>query len=120
MKNRFGETKRSRGAGVNLRIHVIGFDVTPEETQQLTCVADKGKGKYLATADAGRLVTALAEVEKEVVAPTPAPEPQKPANEASFGDHFDRNELARISRAPCKGTVFQRVRTPPGNFRSSR
>jgi len=28
--------------------------------------------------------------------------------------------LARISRAPCKGTVFQRVRTPPGNFRSSR
>jgi len=30
------------------------------------------------------------------------------------------NVLARISRAPCKGTVFQRVRTPPGNFRSSR
>ena len=23
-------------------------------------------------------------------------------------------------RAPCKGTVFQRVRTPPGNYRSSR
>ena len=22
--------------------------------------------------------------------------------------------------APCKGTVFQRVRIPPGNFRSSR
>ncbi len=31
-----------------------------------------------------------------------------------------RERLARISRAPCKGTVFQRVRTPPGNFRSSR
>jgi hypothetical protein len=29
-------------------------------------------------------------------------------------------QLARLSRAPCKGTVFQRVRTPPGNFRSSR
>jgi hypothetical protein len=28
--------------------------------------------------------------------------------------------LAQLSRAPCKGTVFQRVRTPPGNFRSSR
>jgi len=28
--------------------------------------------------------------------------------------------LARISRAPCKGTVFQWVRIPPGNFRSSR
>jgi len=36
----------------------------------------------------------------------------RPATEAG--------ELARISRAPCKGTVFQRVRTPPGNFRSSR
>ena len=28
--------------------------------------------------------------------------------------------LTRISRAPCKGTVFQWVRIPPGNVRSSR
>jgi hypothetical protein len=28
--------------------------------------------------------------------------------------------LARLYRAPCKGTVFQRVRIPPGNFRSGR
>jgi hypothetical protein len=28
--------------------------------------------------------------------------------------------VTQFTRAPCKGTVFQRVRTPPGNFRSSR
>jgi hypothetical protein len=37
-----------------------------------------------------------------------------------FNYGVERSILARISRAPCKGTVFQRVRTPPGNFRSSR
>ncbi len=29
-------------------------------------------------------------------------------------------KAAQLSRAPCKGAVFQRVRIPPGNFRSGR
>ncbi len=29
-------------------------------------------------------------------------------------------DFAGPFRAPCKGTVFQRVRIPPSNFRSSR
>jgi hypothetical protein len=28
--------------------------------------------------------------------------------------------MNRAPSAPCQGAVFQRVRTPPGNFRSGR
>jgi len=76
--------------GISLRIHVIGFDVTPEETQQLTCIAEEGNGKYFAAANAEQLVSALAEVEKEVVTPV---EPPPPAAEVIFEDHFERDEL---------------------------
>ena len=82
--------------GINLRIHVIGFDVTPEETEQLTCIAEEGHGKYFAASNADQLVTALAEVEKEVVAPPPPPPPPaepEPTNEVLFEDHFERDEL---------------------------
>lgn len=90
----------AREAGVNLRIHVVGFDVTTEERDQLVCIAKEGGGKYFQAANAEELVVALAEVKKEVV--TPAPEPPKPVQVAAkqstvggvlFEDHFDRNEL---------------------------
>ncbi|MFZ0254689.1 MAG: hypothetical protein WAN46_03350 [Gammaproteobacteria bacterium] len=91
--------REATGAGVNLRIHVIGFDVTPEETAQLTCIAEEGKGKYFSSSNAEQLVTALSEVEKEVVAPTPppppAPEPSS-SNDIIFEDHFEREELGEM------------------------
>ncbi len=82
--------------GVHLRIHVIGFDVAPDETQQLTCIAEEGHGKYFAASNAEQLVTALADVEKEVVAPPPPPPPpaqSQPAAQVLFEDHFEREEL---------------------------
>lgn len=86
--------------GADLRIHVVGFDVTPDETQQLNCIAKEGKGKYFAAANAEQLTVALAEVQKEVVAPPPpvkvaqiTPPPSKPAAEVLFEDHFDRDDL---------------------------
>lgn len=93
--------REATGAGVNLRIHVIGFDVTPEETAQLTCIAEEGKGKYFSAANAERLVTALSEVEKEVVAPTPPPAPApapdpNPGDDIIFEDHFEREELGEL------------------------
>ncbi|MCP5451722.1 MAG: VWA domain-containing protein [Gammaproteobacteria bacterium] len=86
--------------GADLRIHVVGFDVTPDETQQLNCIAKEGKGKYFAAANAEQLTVALAEVQKEVVAPSPpvtvaqtTPPPPKPTSEVLFEDHFDRDDL---------------------------
>jgi len=64
-------------AGVHLRIHVVGFDVTPDEAKQLQCVAKEGKGKYFTATSSTELTKALAEVQKEVAAPVPTPAPQK-------------------------------------------
>lgn len=100
--------REAANAGVNLRIHVVGFDVAPDETQQLNCIAKEGKGKYFAANNAEQLVTALAEVRKEVVAPPPPPAPlpvvaqattappPAPASTVLFEDHFDRNELGEM------------------------
>jgi Mg-chelatase subunit ChlD len=98
--------REAANAGVNLRIHVVGLDVAPDETQQLNCIAKEGKGKYFAANNAEQLVTALAEVRKEVVAPPPpppapvkvaqiSPPPPQPT-EVLFEDHFDRNELGEM------------------------
>ena len=104
--------REATGTGVNLRIHVVGFDVTPDETQQLNCIAKEGKGKYFAASNAEQLTVALAEVQKEVVAPPPPPPvvqvaqtpppapapaaPAKPASEVLFEDHFDRSQLGEL------------------------
>lgn len=86
------------GGGVNLRVHVVGFDVTPEEREQLVCVAEKGNGKYFAANDAAGLVVALAEVQRELAA-TPQPKPTeqptpKPSPRAAFRDDFEGKELS--------------------------
>lgn len=98
--------REAANAGVNLRIHVVGFDVAPDETQQLNCIAKEGKGKYFAANNAEQLVTALAEVRKEVATPPPPPPPpvkvaQTPPpppkpTEVLFEDHFDRNQLGEM------------------------
>ncbi|MEI2773477.1 MAG: VWA domain-containing protein [Candidatus Competibacter sp.] len=98
--------REAANAGMNLRIHVVGFDVAPDETQQLNCIAKEGKGKYFAANNAEQLVTALAEVRKEVAAPPPPPPPpvkvaQTPPpspkpTEVLFEDHFDRNQLGEM------------------------
>ena len=92
--------REAANAGVNLRIHVVGFDVAPDETQQLTCIAKEGKGKYFAANNAEQLTVALAEVQKEVVAPPPPPpvvaQAPAPTAEVLFEDHFDRDELGEM------------------------
>jgi Mg-chelatase subunit ChlD len=96
----------ARESGVGLRIHVIGFDVTPQETEQLTCVAEAGGGRYFQAANAQELTLALAEVRREVVeAPLPPPPPPAPVQVAQaqpaasgvlFEDRFERNDLGEM------------------------
>lgn len=96
--------REAADTGVNLRIHVVGFDVAQDETQQLNCIAKEGKGKYFAAANAEQLVVALAEVQKEVVVPPPPLPPVKvaqtpppaPTSEVLFEDRFDRNDLGEM------------------------
>jgi von Willebrand factor type A domain len=76
-------------SGVKLRIHVVGFDLKPEEAAQLQCIAKEGKGKYFSASNATGLSHALAEVQKEVVAQqaaptTPVPQAQAPAPKSNI------------------------------------
>ncbi|MGE0825714.1 MAG: VWA domain-containing protein [Candidatus Binatia bacterium] len=124
--------------GVQLQFHVIGFDVAPDEAEQLRCVAAAGKGKYFAAANAEELGTALAQVKEEVVAPTPKePPPPPPADtSAIMQDDFERDELGDnyeiidadpnrlamdsgkllvVATHPQKNVVLHKT-TIPGNF----
>ena len=53
--------------GIDFTVHVIGFGTTPEENQQLQCLADNTGGKFLGAANASELKTAMAEVKEVVV-----------------------------------------------------
>jgi hypothetical protein len=81
-----------RASGTDLRIHVVGFDVTPDEAAQLNCIAENGGGKYFGAKNADELVKAFAEVKEEVVAPEPPPPPAKQAT-VFFRDDFDGSDL---------------------------
>ncbi|MEJ1996042.1 MAG: VWA domain-containing protein [Limibacillus sp.] len=59
-----------RERGVNLRVHVVGFDVDEEAKAQLGCIAEKGGGAYYDAANAGELNEVLEQV--RVVAEAPA------------------------------------------------
>jgi hypothetical protein len=67
-----------RAQGINVRVHVVGFDVKEEERKQLQCIADAGGGKYFSADDAGQLTAALAAVRQEV---TEAPKEEPPAQQ---------------------------------------
>lgn len=79
--------KEVRAAGVDLKIHVIGFDVTREEAKQLQCIAANGGGKYFAAADAAELAKSFAAVKKEVVK-------KEAASKVIFRDDFDGEFLS--------------------------
>lgn len=59
--------KTLREQGIKVTVHVVGFGVTSEEKQQLTCIAEAGGGKYFTAQNANQLKGALTEVKKEVI-----------------------------------------------------
>lgn len=63
--------------GVTAKVHVVGFDVSPEEREQLTCIAEAGNGRYFSADNANELNEALAEVKREVVEKAAEPGPAK-------------------------------------------
>jgi LCCL domain/von Willebrand factor type A domain len=54
-------------AGLEVRIHVVGFDVGGAAASQLQCIAREGGGKYFSAANASQLGSALQEVERTVI-----------------------------------------------------
>ncbi len=59
--------KALKEKGIKVQIHVVGFGVTEQEKQQLTCIAEAGGGKYFTAQNANQLKRALTEVKKQVI-----------------------------------------------------
>lgn len=57
--------------GVDVRIHVVGFDVDDAARAQLACVAERGNGRYFDARDVRGFEDAIADVKQEVAAPAP-------------------------------------------------
>jgi len=77
-------------AGIQTRVHVVGFDISQEESTQLQCIPAMGNGKYFSAGNAEELKLALAEVKEEAVSVSPPP--QEPV--VWFEDNFDGVDLA--------------------------
>ncbi|MDP9196407.1 MAG: VWA domain-containing protein [Pseudomonadota bacterium] len=68
-----GVAKTLEKTGVDLTVHVIGFDVKDSETGQLRCMAESTGGLYLPAASAAQLQKALQTVVVRETPPAPAP-----------------------------------------------
>ncbi|MDA3896449.1 MAG: VWA domain-containing protein [Desulfobacteraceae bacterium] len=62
-----GLVKELKASGITFIMHVIGFNVTEEEREQLECIAEAGGGEYYTAGNAGEFMAAAREV---VTAPT--------------------------------------------------
>ncbi len=60
-----------RAAGNRVQYHVIGFDVTDDQGEQLRCVARAGRGEYYAVSDLDSLSRALSTVRRKVLEALP-------------------------------------------------
>lgn len=55
-----------REKGIDLTVHVVGFDVTGEESEQLQCIAEAGGGRYAGAGTAVELTAALGTIRETV------------------------------------------------------
>lgn len=83
-------------ANVNVRVHVIGFDISEKDRAALECIAEKGKGKYFAADSTKGFSDAVSEAATLVAqaAPPPAPEPEKEEFVLYLEDEFDGEDVA--------------------------
>ncbi len=64
--------------GIDFTVHVVGFDLTDEEKEQLQCIADNTGGKFLSADNAPELHVAMEKTVQLVAEPEPEPEPAGP------------------------------------------
>jgi Ca-activated chloride channel family protein len=76
--------------GIDVKVHVVGFDVDREARAQLECIAKKGKGRYFDAANTKSFKVALSEVKQVAQAA-----PKQVATGVYFRDDFNGSELAK-------------------------
>ncbi|MGB7292227.1 MAG: VWA domain-containing protein [Thermodesulfobacteriota bacterium] len=98
-------------SGVNLRVHVVGFDVTEEQRSQLEAIASSGGGKYFNASSTEAFKEAIVEVKAvAIVEPTPEPTPM-PTPEPK------KEEVPKMSALPRGGdSIETAVPLSPGDY----
>ena len=84
----------ARGAaasGVDMKLHVVGFDVDSETRAQLQCIAEEGGGQYFNASDTAGFAAAMRQV-AQVAQAEPEPEPE-PVSQRVFFDDFEGEAL---------------------------
>ena len=61
-----GLVKDLKASGIKFVMHVIGFDVTEAERQELECIAREGGGQYYTASNAGEFLAAAQEVVQKI------------------------------------------------------
>ncbi|MFO7550644.1 MAG: VWA domain-containing protein [Haliea sp.] len=121
--------REARAAGVDFRMHVVGFDLGDTDTAELQCMADAGGGRYFSATNASELSSALEEAVR--ISPEPEPEPVvevsggkllvtissngKPVRARTYLLERDSGEEASRSTTDTAGLASHEV--APGSYR---
>ena len=73
--------------GVDFTTHVIGFDISQDESQQLACLAENTGGQFIRASNAAELSTAVAQTAQVIAEAEPEPF-------VWFEDNFDGDRLS--------------------------
>ncbi|MEM8645492.1 MAG: VWA domain-containing protein [Pseudomonadota bacterium] len=79
-----GLAKDLEAQGIDFTVHVVGFDLSKQDTSSLQCLADETGGKYLPADSANELSSAIGQVVAEVKTPASEPEPKPAAPSATL------------------------------------
>lgn len=81
--------------GINVRVHVVGFDVDADTRAQLQCIAEAGQGSYFDADSAEGFKEAVTQAQAAAVEAAPEPEPEpEPTVSEYFRDDFDGGDLS--------------------------
>jgi|GEM_PF-1499115 hypothetical protein len=87
--------------GIKIRAHVVGFGLTEQEADALSCVPDQTGGQLLRPQSGAQLTDALNQIATAEPVPEPEPEPVKEA----FFDIGPKAEAGHTYRISYKGTA---------------
>lgn len=81
---------------INVRIHVVGFDVGADERNQLECVANVGGGQYFHATSTNGFQQAVAKVQQAALTPAKPNQPADPNEPVSVV--VDKAHLMRLDK----------------------
>lgn len=98
-------------SGIQLKVHVIGFQVSGQAESQLKCIADASGGGYFSAGNTEELKSAFQQLKENIVEEKPLPEPPKVAQIETKKSSSKRLKLAGPGTVTLKPASW--VSMPP-------